>query len=136
MMPRVTCFAACVGVLMTTGAACRSDDTTSLGVAERFVDQHYVEINLEAAKPFCVGLALKKLQEEQRLTRGQTIDESTRKPTVHYRLVDKKDDPEQPSFVFEGTIRVEDAGQFVRKWLVTTRRDGAVWKVSNFEEFD
>lgn len=115
---------------------CRADEKSSLGVAERFVDQHYVRIDLEAAKPFCTGVALKKLQDEQRLTQGQTIDESTRKPTVRYRLIQKSDEPDQGSFIFEGTIQVEDAGQFVRKWLVTTRRDDAGWKVSNFEEFD
>jgi hypothetical protein len=38
--------------------------------------------------------------------------------------------------VFEGTIKVEDAGTFTRKWIITTRRDGELWKVSNFEEFD
>ena len=74
--------------------------------------------------------------DEQRLTQGQLIDESTRKPTVHYRLLENKDDAAHPTFVFEGTIDVEDAGQFKRKWLITTRRDGDGWKVSNFEEFD
>ncbi len=116
--------------------ACRADEKSSLGVAERFVDQHYVQIDLEAAKPFCTGVALKKIEEEQRLTQGQVIDESTRKPTIRYRLVQKTDDADQGSFVFEGTIQVADAGQFVRKWLVTTRRDGNTWKVSNFQEFD
>jgi hypothetical protein len=123
-------------LLAMTLAACRSDPNSARGVAERFVDQHYVQINLAAAKPYCVGLALKKVEDEQRLTQGQTIDESTRKPSVHYRLIDKKEDADQASFVFEGTIHVEDAGKFTRKWLITTRREGGVWKVSNFEEFD
>jgi hypothetical protein len=123
-------------LLVVALAACQADEHSARGVAERFVDQHYVEINLEGAKLFCSGLALKKLQDEQRLTQGQTIDESTRKPTVHYRLIETKQDAEQTTFVFEGTIRVEDAGNFTRKWLVTTRRDGDGWKVSNFEEFD
>ncbi|MFI5365617.1 MAG: hypothetical protein ACHQ4J_08340 [Candidatus Binatia bacterium] len=123
-------------LLALTLVACQADEHSARGVAERFVDQHYVEINLEGAKLFCTGLALKKLQDEQHLTQGQVIDESTRKPTVHYRLIDTKADGEQTTFVFEGTIRVEDAGSFTRKWLVTTRRDGDGWKVSNFEEFD
>jgi hypothetical protein len=116
--------------------ACRGQENTPQGVAERFVDQHYVQIDLEAAKPFCVGLALQKVQEEQRLTQGQRIDEATRKPTVHYRLVEKHDDGDAASFVFEGTIDVEDAPKFTRKWLVSTRRSGERWRVSNFEEFD
>ena len=121
---------------MLAAAACQSDARSPRGVAERFVDQHYVHINLEAAKPFCAGLALQKLRDEQRLTEGQAIDESTRKPAVHYRLIETKDDAEHPTFVFEGTIDVDDAGQFKRKWMITTRRDGDAWKVSNFEEFD
>ena len=94
-------------------------------------------IDLSAALPLCTGLALQKLHEEQRLTAGQPIDESTRKPTVRYRLLDKKDeDSDHASFVFEGIIQVEDAGQFTRKWLISARRSEALWKVSNFEEFD
>jgi len=117
-------------------AACRSAENTPQGVAERFVDQHYVEINLAAAKSFCTGLALQKVEKEQHLTEGQVIDESTRRPTVHYRLLEKKDDGDTTSFIYEGTIRVEDADKFTRKWLITTRRSDNAWKVSNFEEFD
>ncbi len=128
---------AVVSLLVVLAAStCHSDSSGPRGVAEGFLDQHYVHIDLEAAKPFCTGLALQKLRDEQRLTQGQQIDESTRKPTVHYRLIETKDDAEHPTFVFEGTIDVDDAGQFKRKWLVTMRRDGDGWKVSNFEEFD
>jgi hypothetical protein len=125
-----------LGLLATGLLACRADERTALGVAERFVDEHYVQINLEAAKPLCTALALKKIEEEQRLTQGESIDESTRKPTVRYRLLEKKEDGDHASFVFEGTITVPDAGQFTRKWMVSSRRDGETWKVSNFEEFD
>ena len=121
---------------LAVAGACGHDLNTAQGIVEEFVDQHYVRIDLEAAKPFCTGLALQKISNEQRLTQGQQIDESTRKPAVHYRLLETKDDPEHPSFVFQGTIDVDDAGQFTRKWLVTMRRDGDAWKVSNFEEFD
>lgn len=130
------CRRAAFCVLVATLPACRADEKSALGVAEHFVDQHYVQIDLEAAKPFCTGVALQKVQSEQRLTQGQTIDEATRKPTVRYRLLEKKDDGDHASFVFEGTIHVADAGKFTRKWLISTRRDGTLWKVSNFEEFD
>ena len=123
-------------MLLAVLAACQPDERTARGVAERFIDQHYVQIDLEAAKPFCTGLALKKVQEEQRLTEGQHIDESTRKPTVRYRLIDTQDDAEHTSFVYEATIHVDDAGKFTRRWIISARREGSVWKVSNFEEFD
>ncbi len=118
-------------------AACRTDERSAEGVAEGFVDAHYVRIDLQAAAPFCSGVALRKLQEEQRLTQGQRIDESTRKPTVRYRVIEKRaEDGNHTTFIFEGTIQVEDAGRFTRKWLITTSRSGELWKVSNFEEFD
>ena len=116
--------------------ACRPDERTAQGTAERFIDEHYVQINLAAAKPLCVGLATKKLEEEERLVAGQVIDDSTRKPTVHYKLIDKKEEGDRPSFVFEGRIQVDTDDTLVRKWIVTTRREGEAWKVSNFEEFD
>lgn len=125
-----------VGLALLTLAGCEADSHSPRTVAERFINQHYVRIDLVAAEPFCTGLALKKLQDEQRLTQGQVIDESTRKPTVRYRLIEHTDDAVRPTFVFEGTISVDGAGEFKRKWLITTRRDGDTWKVSNFEEFD
>jgi len=125
------------GVLFVAAlAACRADANSARGVADRFVDEHYVQINLEAAKQFCAGVARKKVEDEQRLIGDQRIDESTRKPSVHYKLIDQKADGDHATFIYEGTIRVEDAGSFTRKWMVTTRQDGQEWKVSNFEEFD
>jgi hypothetical protein len=123
-------------LLAAAELACRPDTRTALGAAERFVDEYYVRIDLAAAKPLCVGLASKKLENEARLVAGQVIDESTRKPLIRYRLIDRKEEDDHPSFVFEGRIHVEGADTFTRKWLITTRREGEVWKVSNFEEFD
>jgi hypothetical protein len=125
-----------VVLLGLTLLACHPDEHTAQGVAERFVDQYYVQINLAGAKPLCAGLATKKLQEEERLIGGQTIDESTRKPLIRYKLIDKKEEGDRPSFVFEGRIHVDGADTFTRKWIITTRREGDAWKVSNFEEFD
>ena len=116
-------------------AACRPGPDTAQGTAERFVDAHYVNINLVDAKQFCVGPALGKVEEEQRLTLGQTIDESTRKPHVGYSLVEKREEgADRASFLFEGTIRVEDGGTFTRKWMVTTRKESDGWRVSNYDE--
>jgi hypothetical protein len=117
-------------------AACRRDLSTAQGVAEEFVDQHYVEINLENAKNYTVGLALEKINDEIRLTAGQTIDASTRKPKVHYRMIEKKETDGRVSFMYEGTIRAEDAPEFTRRWLVVARREGDQWRVSNFTESD
>jgi hypothetical protein len=116
-------------------AGCRAGADTAQGTAERFVDAHYVNINLTEAKPFCVGPALAKIEEEQRLTAGQAIDESTRKPHVGYTLMEKREEgSDRVSFLFEGKIRVADAGTFTRRWMITTRKEPAGCRVSNYDE--
>ncbi len=117
-------------------AGCGRDLNTAQGIAEEFVDQHYVNIDLQKSKEYSVGLALQKIDEEIRLTAGQAIDASTRKPAVHYRLLEKKSGAGRASFLFEGTIMAEDAPEFTRRWLITTRKEGGRWRVSNFTEYD
>lgn len=116
--------------------ACGRDLSTGQGVVEEFVDQHYVNINLQKAKEYAAGLALEKINEEIRLTSGQPIDASTRKPRVHYRLLEKKEGERRASFLYEGTIRAEDAPEFTRRWLIAARKEGGEWRVSNFTEYD
>lgn len=115
---------------------CRRDLGTARGVADEFVDQHYVHINLQKAKEYSVGLAQEKINEEIRLTAGQVIDASTRKPRVHYRLIEKKESEQRASFLYEGTIQAEDAPEFTRRWLIVARKEGTQWRVSNFIEYD
>jgi hypothetical protein len=116
--------------------SCSRDLKTAQGVVEEFVDQHYVHIDLQKAKEYAVGLALEKINDEIRLTAGQLIDASTRKPRVHYRLVEKKGGEGRASFLYEGTIRAEDAPEFKRRWLIVARKDNGEWRVSNFTEYD
>jgi len=116
--------------------ACRRDLQTAQGVAEEFIDQHYVNIDLQKAKEYSAGLALEKINEEIRLTSGQAIDASTRKPRIHYRLLEKKEGDHRASFIYEGTIRAEDAPEFTRRWLIVARKEGNQWRVSNFTESD
>jgi len=127
-------FALSLFIILISG--CRKDLSTSQGVVEEFVDQHYVHIDLEKAKQYTVGLALAKINEELRLTAGQLIDASTRKPQINYRLLEKKESERRASFLYEGTIRAEDAPEFKRRWLVLARKEGNQWMVSNFSEFD
>ena len=117
--------------------ACRSDPHSARGVAEGFLDAHYVEINLQAAKPYCTGLALSRLEDEIRLTEGQAVDESTRKPQVHYRLLEERPRGEKSTtFVYETRISVDGAGDFTKKVLLTMRQDEQGWRVANYSEFD
>ena len=117
-------------------SACGRDLRTARGVVEEFVDQHYVRIDLQKAKEYVVGLALEKINEEIRLTSGQAIDASTRKPRIHYKLLEKKEGERRASFLYEGTIEAEDAPAFTRRWLVAARKEDNQWRVSNFTEYD
>jgi len=117
-------------------SACGRDLGTAQGVVEEFVDQHYVRIDLSKAKEHAVSIALEKINEEIRLTAGQQIDASTRKPKVNYQLLEKKERGGRASFLYEGTIQSDDGTSFTRKWLVAARKEGAQWRVSNFTESD
>jgi hypothetical protein len=117
-------------------SACGRDLGTAQGVADEFVDHHYVAIDLQKAKTLAVSVALNKINEELRLTTGQTIDESTQKPRVHYALLEKKEGEQRASFLYEGTIQSDDGTSFSRKWLITARKEENQWRVSNFTESD
>ena len=123
-------------LLILVAGACGRDLSTAQGVAEEFVDHHYVAIDLPKAKSLTVSVALSKINEEIRLTAGQTIDASTQKPRVNYTLLEKKEGEQRSTFLYEGTIRSDDGTSFTRKWLITARKEGTQWRVSNFTESD
>ena len=52
------------------GAGCRADPSTARGTAERFLDAHYVEIDLPTALPYTSGLARQKVEHEIELVKG------------------------------------------------------------------
>ncbi|HEY1438848.1 MAG TPA: hypothetical protein VGG82_15310 [Casimicrobiaceae bacterium] len=106
------------------------------GVVDRFIAAHYMAIDLKAAEPLCTGLALDKLHEEMRLTEGQHIDETTRKPIVHYKLTAKRESPDHIEYLFRATIDVPDGGSFEKNWMITARKQADAWKISNFSEYD
>lgn len=128
------CAALIFAVLLANG--CGRDLNSAQGVAEEFVDQHYVAIDLPKAKALAVSVALHKIDEEIRLTSGQKIDASTQKPRVHYRLMEKTEGEQRSTFLYEGTIQSEDSTSFTRQWLITARKEGNQWRVSNFTESD
>jgi hypothetical protein len=125
-----------LSLLTLLAVACGRDLTTAQGVTEAFVDHHYVTFDLQKAKGYTVSVALDKVNDEIRLTAGQTIDASTQKPRVNYRLLEKKEGEQRASFLYEGTIQSDDGTFFTRKWLIAARKDGNHWRVSNFSESD
>ena len=115
---------------------CGRDLGTAQGVADEFVDQHYVNFDLQKAKAYAVSVALEKVNEEIRLTTGQKIDAATNKPKINYRLLEKKEGEQRASFLYQGTIQSDDGSSFTRKWLIAARKDANQWRVSNFTESD
>jgi len=126
------------GMLLLLLASCHGSGGAPRSAAEGFLDEHYVHINLEAAKQYCVGVARFKVEEEQRLVGDQQIDASTRRPRVSYSLVEQKDEAEDHvTFVYGAKVHFDDGGDTALRWLVTVRReDDGSWKVSNYQEFE
>jgi hypothetical protein len=125
---------ALIAFFLTT--ACGNDLNTAQGVAEEFVDHHYVKIDLQKAKQYTVSVAQAKIDEEIKLTKGQVIDASTQKPRVNYTLLDKNEGDQRSTYLFEAKIQSDDGTSFIRKWSVATRKEGNHWRVSNFTESD
>ena len=114
---------------------CHPDPSTARGTAESFLDAHYVRINLREALPFTSGLARHKVEDELALVEGQPIDAATRKPTVHYRLLEERPDGDHAvNYLYLGSITVEDADHFERRWMVTVRHEADGWRVTNYQE--
>jgi len=116
-------------------AACTSPNTPG-GVADKFIDAYYVTIDLPKAAQVSSGLALDKINQEIALTRGQTIDAATRMPSVHYNLQSRRDEDNAVTLIYKARFDVPDAGAFERNLMITTRKEGGTWMVSNFSEFD
>lgn len=118
-------------------SACQSDPNSPHGVAERFLDAHYVTMDLQAAKAYCVGLARQRVEEEILLTEGLVIDANTRRPRVYYTLL--KETPrgeKRTSLQYEAKITVDGAGAFRKEILLTLLREEEGWRVMNYNEYD
>jgi hypothetical protein len=122
-------------VLMTVMTACTAPNSAR-GVVERFIEARYILIDNQQMQSVCTGLALDKIHEEMKLTEGQSIDQSTRKPVVHYSLQKTRTEGEKTTFLFKARIDVPEGGTFSKFWMITAKKDGETWKVSNYTEYD
>ncbi len=114
---------------------CTPDADSPRGVAEGFLDEHYVRMDLPAAAKHCAGLALHKVEDEIRLVEGQEVDGSTRKPSVTYELdQERPDGTDRSTLMYNGEVRLDGGGTFEMRWMVSVRREAGEWKVSNFKE--
>jgi hypothetical protein len=106
------------------------------GVVDRFIEARYILIDHQQMQALCTGLALDKIREEMKLTEGQPIDQSTRKPVVHYSLEKTRTNGDKQTFLFKARIDVPEGGTFKKFWMITAKKDGDTWKVSNYTEYD
>ena len=129
---RVTTVTLLVAIVASL-AACESADPRR-AVAERFIDQLFVRIDQHGARELTTGLATSKIDEEIRLKAGQQIDDATRQPSVAYGLVQATGDDAAPtaSLVYDLHVSPDGADTFTRRLILTVRKDGDQWKVSNY----
>lgn len=128
-------LAAAVFLVSALLLACQPGSDTPRGVAERFLDEHYVRMDLPAALQYCVGLARHKVEDELRLIGGQEIDASTMQPSVTYELEEERaEGDERSSFLYRGKVKLSGGHSFAMRWLISVRREEGDWKVSNFKE--
>jgi hypothetical protein len=122
-------------LLMIVLASC-TPPNSARGVVDRFIEARYILIDHQQMQAVCTGLALDKIHEEMKLTEGQSIDQSTRKPVVHYSLQKSRVEGEKTTFLFKARIDVPEGGTFKKFWMITAKKDGDTWKVSNYSEYD
>ncbi len=124
------------GAVLLICSGCRGEGViTARGVAEAFLDWHYIEIDLPRSREYTVGLARSKVNERIQLTAGYAIDAGTRKPQVYYKLLERREADGRVTFLYRLTIRPEAAGEFSRKLLIRVREEKPGWRVSNYLEY-
>ena len=115
---------------------CTSAGDSARATAEAFLDAHYVDIDLEAARPLCVGLARDKLDKEVALTRDAAIDAETRKPRITYRIEESRDDADRAQYAYVLEIHPDGADIFRKLVLLLLHKEEDGWRVSNYTESD
>ena len=119
-----------------TMIGCTPPGDSPRATAEAFLDNHYVHIDLAAARPFCIGLALDKIDKEVALTRDAEIDAETRKPRVTYRMEESHDDADRAQYAYLLEIHPDGADTFRKLIVLTLRKEADGWRVSNYTESD
>jgi hypothetical protein len=128
----------CGAILIALTVAGCSRDNTPQGVADRFVQAYYVQIDQAQALEFTTALARERLQRELQLVapirRGGSVEQA--RPKVEYNLVRTQPDGRQVLFVYDLTITPTHVSPMVKKVLIITDQFAGQWKVINFTETD
>ena len=115
-----------------------SRGNTPEGVAERFVDVYYVQIDQAHALEFTAALARDKLQRELQLVaparRGGSVAQA--RPKIEYTRTQRRPEGRQILFLYALTIKPTQVPPMFTQVLITTEQLGEQWKVINFTELD
>ncbi len=103
-------------------------------VADRFVELYYAAANLGEALELADGLAAKKIQDQQRLLRGQTGPQSSPGRRVGFSRIEKATMDGKLFFRYEVRIDLQGGGTLARKSLVALSQGPNGWRVTNFSE--
>ena len=116
--------------------ACHAPSGTPRAAAEGFLDAHYVRIDLEAARPFCVGLALDKLEKEIALLKDNAEAAAIERPRVTYSLEQGKDGEASAQYAYDLVVHPGGVDPFHKLIVVSLRSENGEWRVSNYSESD
>ena len=133
----MTRWIAIVIVVAFVLAGCSRGNTPE-GVAERFVEAYYVQIDQMQALEFAAALAREKLQQELQLVaqarRGGGVEQA--RPKVQYTRTHTRPEGRQVFFIYDLTIQPTQFSPILQQVLITTEQLGEQWKVINFSEMD
>jgi hypothetical protein len=115
-----------------------SPGNSAQGVADRFVQAYYVQIDQAQALEFTSGLARERLRQELQqvapLRRGSSLEQA--RPRVSYTLTRTQPEGRQVLLVYDLTITPPQVKPIPKKILIITEPVGEQWKVINFTETD
>jgi hypothetical protein len=115
-----------------------SQNNSAQGVADRFMQTYYVQIDQAQALAFATGLAHERLRQELQqvtpLRRGSSLEQA--RPKVSYTLARTQPEGRQVLFVYDLTITLSQVKPMLKKVLIITEQLGDQWKVINFTETD
>jgi hypothetical protein len=115
-----------------------SSGNSPQGVADRFVQAYYVQVDQGQALEYTSGLARERLRQELQqvlpLRRGASLEQA--RPKVSYTLVRTQPEGEQVLLIYDLTITPPQVKPILKKILIITQPLGEHWKVINFAETD
>lgn len=121
---------------LAAAAACHAPSGTPRAAAEGFLDAHYVRIDLEAARPFCVGLALDKLEKEIALLADNAEAAAIERPRVTYSMEQGSDTETRAQYAYQLVVHPSGVDPFHKLVVLSLRNDKGAWRVSNYSESD